>query len=98
MEEKGIKVSEIKNFVSLIKAIRSDEVGWFKYQGKTIFMGYHGGKDALGRTRKKRLYQRRRSRGLCVACGKRITRKNPRTGKLYRLCDFHQEKFDRKKQ
>ena len=91
------RMRAIKNVRTLIKIIKSDEVGWFVYKGKTIFIGYHAGKDALGQTRKQRIYRRRRSSGLCVACGKKVTQKNPQTGRLYRLCDYHREKIDRKK-
>jgi hypothetical protein len=43
------------------------------------------------------LYHRRRNQGLCTQCGKKVTRKNPRTKKLYRLCDYHRRKIDRAK-
>lgn len=98
MEKKRSTIREIKNVRTLIKVLKSDDIGWFGYQGKTIFIGYRKGKDALGRTRKQRLYKRRRSLGLCVACGKKITKTNPQTGKLFRLCDYHRERIDRKKE
>jgi hypothetical protein len=44
-----------------------------------------------------RLYNKRRENGLCVRCGIKVTEKNPRTGKLYRLCAEHREITDRKK-
>jgi hypothetical protein len=42
------------------------------------------------------LYRRRRAEGLCVQCGKKVTRANPKTGELYRMCDYHRRKIDRK--
>jgi len=41
------------------------------------------------------LYRRRKEQGLCVVCGKKVTKKNPRNGKLYRLCETHRTKIDR---
>jgi hypothetical protein len=97
MEKNIRQMREIKNVRTLVNVVKSDEVGWFVYKGKTIFIGYRQGKDEKGQTRKQRLYRRRRSNGLCVACGKKVTQKNSQTDKLYRLCDYHREKIDRKK-
>ena len=97
MGKNAKQIREIKNVRTIIKMVKSDEVGWFEYKGKTIFIGYRKGKDALGQTREQRLYGRRRSLGLCVACGGKVKKKNPQTGKLYRLCDYHRKKFDQKK-
>ena len=96
MEKNKRKVCEIKDIRTLVKAIKSEEVGWFGYRSKKIFIGYKKGIDEKGQTRKQRLYRQRRNNGLCVACGKKITKINPQTGKLFRLCDYHREKIDRK--
>lgn len=42
------------------------------------------------------LYKRRREAGLCILCGKKVRKKNPVTGRLYRLCDYHRKKVDQK--
>ena len=39
--------------------------------------------------RSKRLYDKRRSAGLCIVCGAKVIHKNPLTGRLYRCCDKH---------
>ena len=41
------------------------------------------------------LYKRRKDEGLCVVCGKKVTKKNPKNGELYRLCETHRTKIDR---
>jgi len=43
-----------------------------------------------GKTNKERyykLYTRRRNKGYCVQCGKRVIKKNKHTGLLLRKCD-----------
>jgi hypothetical protein len=42
------------------------------------------------------LYKRRRAEGLCIQCGEKVKKINPRTKKLYRLCDYHREEIDHK--
>jgi hypothetical protein len=49
-----------------------------------------------GTERSALLYRKRRDGGLCVRCGTKVTRKNPLTGTLYRLCDTHRKEIDRK--
>ena len=44
------------------------------------------------------LYKRRKEQGLCVVCGKKVTKKNPKTGKLYRLCETHRTQIDKSRQ
>jgi len=39
----------------------------------------------------KLFFQSRRNQGLCKRCGKKVTKTNPRTGKLYRLCETHRK-------
>jgi len=41
------------------------------------------------------LYKRRKEQGLCVVCGKKVTKKNPKNGQLYRLCETHRTKIDK---
>ena len=52
-------------------------------------------KPLSGSERVSLLYKRRKEQGLCVVCGKKVTKKNPRNGKLYRLCETHRTKIDK---
>ena len=97
MKKSCIKIKEIKNIRTLINDIKSGQVGWYGYQGKTILVGYRKGRDEEGRDSKQRTYWDRRKKGLCVKCGKKVSKKNPQTGKLYRLCDRHRKELDQKK-
>lgn len=97
MKKSCIKIKEIKNIRTLINDIKSGKVGWYGYQGKTILVGYRKGRDEDGRDSKQRTYWDRRKKGLCVKCGKKVLKKNPQTGKLYRLCDHHRKELDQKK-
>ena len=96
MKMNSSRVCKIKNIRTLINLVRSDEVGWFEYQGKAIFIGYRNGVDGLGLNRKQRLYKRRRSQGLCVACGKKVEGENRATGKPFKLCDEHRQKSSKR--
>ncbi|MCE9599248.1 MAG: hypothetical protein K8S54_14895 [Spirochaetia bacterium] len=40
------------------------------------------------------LYNRRREMGLCILCGKKVSKMNPANGKLYRLCETHRKEID----
>ena len=97
MKKNSIKIKEIKNIRTLINDIKSGKVGWYGYQGKTILVGYHKGRDEDGRDSKQRTYWDRRKAGLCVKCAKKVSKKNAQTGKLYRLCDNHRKELDQKK-
>ena len=90
-------MKEIKNIRTLINDIKSGKVGWYGYQGKIILVGYRKGKDQDGRDSKQRAYWARRKQGLCVKCAKKVSKKNPQTSKLYRLCDNHRKELDQKK-
>ncbi|MBN1522931.1 MAG: hypothetical protein JW904_00500 [Spirochaetales bacterium] len=53
----------------------------------------------LNRERSRRLYEYRRTQGLCVHCGIKVKDKNPLTNRTYRYCTFHREmELKRKKQ
>jgi|APHig6443717497_1056834.scaffolds.fasta_scaffold71272_2 hypothetical protein len=52
-------------------------------------------KPLTGSERVSLLYKRRKSDGLCVVCGAKVTGKNPKTGKMYRLCEKHRTKIDK---
>lgn len=67
--------------------------------GAYLFKGYRVQVSKYrqdGKARANLLYRKRRSEGLCVVCGAKVTRKNPRTKRLYRLCEKHRQLIDRK--
>lgn len=94
MALKKPKIATIKNIRTLNNKIKVREVGLYEYQDLLIQVGFRGGKDADGYNSKQRNYWKRRDMSLCVKCGKRVKKKNPQTGKAYRLCDHHRKKID----
>jgi hypothetical protein len=68
-------------------------------QGNYLFKGFRiqiSKYKASGAERVQQLYKRRRLAGLCILCGEKVSKKNPTTGKLYRLCETHRENIDQK--
>ena len=92
MEPKKITVKSLEKIFNLLKTADEESIGTYLYKGLRIQISKY---KATGSERFSRLYHRRRNQGLCVVCGKKVTNKNPRTKKLYRLCDEHREKIDR---
>lgn len=63
-----------------------------KVIGSYLFNGFHIQISKYKQDtneRVKDLYKRRRDKGLCIRCGKKVNKKNPRTNKPYRLCSEH---------
>ncbi len=70
-----------------------DAIGNYIYKGFRIQVSKF---RSSGTERYMRLYRKRRENGLCVRCGVKVTKRNPKTGKLYRLCEFHRDITDKK--
>jgi hypothetical protein len=70
-----------------------DTRGSYLYKGFRLQISTY---KASGAERTSRLYHKRRTGGLCIRCGAKVTSKNPKTGKLYRLCDKHRKAIDSK--
>lgn len=66
-------------------------VGTYLYKGLRVQVSRY---RSTGTERTARLYRARRERGRCVRCGARVTKKNPSTGVLYRLCEAHRKTVD----
>jgi hypothetical protein len=66
-------------------------VGTYLYKGLRVQVSRY---RSTGTERTERLYRARRERGLCVRCGARVTKRNPSTGQLYRLCEEHRKTVD----
>jgi len=88
------KRKEIRNIRSLVNALKAKETGLFTYQGLSVQIGHTGGRDLDGRSSKQRKYWKMKSRGRCVKCEKKVTKRNPQTGMLYRLCHEHRRQTD----
>ena len=93
MEPKKVTITKLRNVVDELAKGSESSIGTYLYKGLRVQISKY---RASGSERFARLYHRRRSQGLCVVCGTKVTQKNPRTGKLYRLCAIHRAKIDRK--
>jgi hypothetical protein len=93
MEPKKVTITKLRSVVDELSKGSESSIGTYLYKGLRVQISKY---RASGSERFARLYHRRRSQGLCVVCGEKVTQKNPRTGKLYRLCATHRAKIDRK--
>ena len=89
---KKITARTLKKIFDLIEKGDEDAMGNYLYKGMSIHISQY---RATGAERYALLYKRRRKQGLCVQCGEKVTKKNPRTGRLYRLCEYHREMIDK---
>ena len=94
MEPKKATMKVLENVLDNLKKGSDDAIGNFLFKGYRIQVSKY---KSSGTERYMRLYRRRKENGLCVRCGKKVTKKNPHTKKLYRLCDYHREITDLKK-
>jgi hypothetical protein len=87
------------DFIHLIKIIRNLRRGSKQSVGKYLYKGFHiqiSHYMQTGNQRVREFYRNRREKGLCIRCGEKVVRRNPKTSKLYRLCDKHLKEIDRK--
>ncbi len=94
MEPKKITVKSVEKIFNLLKTADEESIGTYLYKGLRVQISKY---KATGSERFSRLYHKRRNKGMCVVCGTKVVKKNPRTKKLYRLCDEHREKIDKKR-
>ena len=94
MEPKKITIKKLQDIASDLSKGDESSIGTYLYKGLRVQISKY---KASGSERFARLYHKRRTLGLCVICGTKVTQKNPRTKKLYRLCSVHREKIDRKR-
>jgi len=90
----NVKPEDLKKILDKIKSLSDDAVGNYLFKGYRIQISKY---KQTGAERVQFLYKRRRENGLCIVCGKKVTKKNPVTGKLYRLCETHRKEIDNKK-
>ncbi|MFC1669639.1 hypothetical protein ACFL20_04550 [Spirochaetota bacterium] len=94
MEPKNVTIKALQDVLKFLQKGSEKAIGNYLFKGYRIQVSKY---KSSGTERYMRLYRNRREGGLCVRCGKKVKKKNSRTGKLYRLCDYHREITDRKK-
>lgn len=93
MQPKKINNLGLIKLFQRIKINSKKSIGNYLYGGFRIQVSRY---NLSGNERVMQLYKRRRENGECTLCGKKVEKVNSRTGKLYRLCDYHRNKIDRK--
>ncbi len=93
MEPRRLNAGRLEDLLDDLKQGSEESIGTYLFRGLRVQISKF---RASGAERFSRLYRRRRDQGLCVICGAKVAGRNPRTGRLYRLCDRHREKIDRK--
>jgi hypothetical protein len=93
MEPNKIGPAQVDKLADELKKDPQSVIGNYLIKGFRIQISKY---QASGAERVQLLYKRRRAQGLCIVCGTKVTRKNPATGKLYRLCDTHRAQIDQK--
>jgi hypothetical protein len=93
MNPKKITPDALKRVFTDLRAGKPQSAGAYLYKGFRVQISkYH----SSGTERSAELYRKRRDSGLCVRCGAKVTKRNPVTGRLYRLCDDHRTEIDGK--
>jgi hypothetical protein len=92
MEPKKIAADALKRVFADLRTADEKAIGTWLFKGYRVQISKY---RSPGTQRSALLYRRRRGGGLCVRCGTRVTRRNPSTGALYRLCDEHRRTVDR---
>lgn len=93
MEPRRLNTRRLDKILDGLKNGSEESIGTYLFRGLRVQISQF---RASGAERFSRLYRRRREQGLCVVCGDSVTGRNPHTGRLYRLCDVHRDKIDRK--
>ena len=93
MEPRKITSDALKRVFTDLRSGDEKAIGTWLFKGYRVQVSRY---QSSGTERSALLYRKRRDQGLCVRCGARVTRKNPLTGTLYRLCDDHRREIDRK--
>ena len=94
MEPKKVTIKTLQKVLLDLEKGSEEAIGNFYFKGFRIQVSKY---KSSGTERYMRLYKNRRGQGLCVRCGKKVTKRNPNTGKSYRLCEFHRDITDKKK-
>ncbi len=93
MEPKKITIKELSVIFKKLQIASEDSIGNFLYKGLRLQVSKY---KSSGTERYMRLYKKRREDGVCIRCGRKVTKKNPGTGRLYRLCEYHRKITDKR--
>jgi hypothetical protein len=93
MEPTKISIKELAGILKKLQHGSEESIGNYLYKNMHIQVSKY---KSSGTERYMRLYQTRRSKGLCIRCGNHVTKKNPKTGRLYRLCEYHRKLTDKR--
>lgn len=93
MDPKKVTIKTLEKMIKDLEKGSEDAIGNYLFKGFRIQVSKY---KSSGTERYMRLYRTRREEGLCVRCGKKVTRRNPNSGRLYRLCEYHRDITDRK--
>jgi hypothetical protein len=91
MNPRKINADALRKVFTELKAGKEQSTGTYLFKGYRVQISRY---QSSGTERSAQLYRKRREQGLCVRCGKKVTKRNPVTGKLYRLCDEHRKEID----
>ncbi len=94
MEAKKVDHKRLMQVVGQMKKDPETSMGIYVVGGWRVQISRYKQTSA---ERVRALYSRRRANGLCIACGKKVTKTNPANGRLYRLCEDHRKDIDFKK-
>ncbi|HMV45275.1 MAG TPA: hypothetical protein PK079_22510 [Leptospiraceae bacterium] len=94
MKPAKINPSELNNITKKIIEKSDEAIGLFVYNGFRIQVSKY---KMDGGSRVRILYNKRRAKGLCIICVSKVTKINPITGKLYRLCETHRTSIDKER-
>jgi hypothetical protein len=94
MEPKKISLKDLGSVYRELQKGSEAAIGNYLYKGLRVQVSKY---KSSGTERYMRLYNKRRDDGLCIRCGNKVTKRNPHSGKLYRLCEYHREITDRRK-
>lgn len=89
---KKINATGLKKIYDTLKKQPHLVIGSYEFKGFRIQVSRFG---LSTNERVSQLYHKRRNNGLCIRCGVKVKRKNPKNGKLYRLCDKHRKEIDK---
>ncbi|EKJ86231.1 profilin domain protein [Leptospira bourretii] len=92
MKPKSIKPDELSKIFAELKKGDESAIGSYLVKGVRLQISKY---NLSGAERVQLLYKRRRAQGMCIVCGKKVTKKNPSTDQLYRLCEEHRNKIDK---
>lgn len=94
MKPSKIESVELNKISKKIQEKSDDAIGLFLFNGYRIQVSKY---KMDGGNRVRILYNKRRSKGVCIVCETKVKRVNPSSGKLYRLCDTHRNSIDKQR-